>query len=200
MIAYPVSEQITSWAVTLPELEGAEADWGLISTTEMDTRKSKLANLLGTWKDKMPEELVRSATRMIKFGLFDRDELNPRDWFSARTALVGDAAHPTSPHLGQGANQALEDCWHLSAALPDLTQSIPEGLNGRLSQIFKSFAEKRQPRTSAMVRTARTRGEMRVVTTGPDACRRRNEQVKADWKDADVVAAKYDALCREPFP
>ena len=36
-----------------------------------------------------------------------------------RTAIIGDAAHSTSPQLGQGANMALLDAWSLAAALRD---------------------------------------------------------------------------------
>jgi salicylate hydroxylase len=38
-------------------------------------------------------------------------------WHDARCALLGDAAHPTLPFMGQGANMALEDAWVLAAAL-----------------------------------------------------------------------------------
>jgi salicylate hydroxylase len=199
IVAYPVSKRITSWAVTLPEEKGTEADWGIIGANEMEARKSKLLASLELWKDDVPKKLVHSATRMIKFGLFDREELSSHDWYSKRVVLIGDAAHPTSPHLGQGANQALEDCWHLSNALPDLTAYSADNLDSLLPQIFKTFAEKRQPRTSALVKGARAQGAMRVVTVGTEACQRRNEQVTENWKDVNTVAARYDTLCREPF-
>lgn len=204
MITYPVSPEVTSWALTLPESETiSEASWGLITPDEMDERKSKLTQSIRTWMDQSPKELIQSATRVIKFGLFDRDEMKPDQWHTQKIVLVGDAAHPTSPHLGQGANQALEDCYHLNEALPDVSsdnnQSIQEDLKARLPEIFQAYAEKRQPRTSALVKGARTQGQLRVVTDGPEACKLRNEKVAAAWKDLTAVAAKYDGLCREPF-
>jgi len=38
-------------------------------------------------------------------------------WSSGRLTLLGDAAHPMLPHLGQGVNQALEDAVALATLL-----------------------------------------------------------------------------------
>ncbi len=39
------------------------------------------------------------------------------NWVQGHVALLGDAAHATTPNLGQGAAQALEDAWALGLAL-----------------------------------------------------------------------------------
>ncbi|KAI1608140.1 monooxygenase FAD-binding protein [Exophiala viscosa] len=205
MIAYPVSPETTSWALTLPEGEGNEADWGLCSPEETTARKEKLHANVSSWTDRATKELIQEATRLIKFGIFDREEMKSDQWHSRRCVLVGDAAHPTSPHLGQGANQALEDCFHLSHSLPYLapesdTYEMDLGkLGPHLVSIFQAYAHKRQPRTSALVKGARAQGQTRVVTTGPEDCKKRNEKVATGWKDVETIAAKFDALCREPF-
>jgi salicylate hydroxylase len=49
------------------------------------------------------------------WGMYDRAPL-PR-WSHGRLTLLGDAAHPMLPHLGQGVNQALEDAVALAALL-----------------------------------------------------------------------------------
>lgn len=38
-------------------------------------------------------------------------------WFAGRILLIGDAAHATTPHLGQGAGMAIEDAIVLSEEL-----------------------------------------------------------------------------------
>jgi salicylate hydroxylase len=51
----------------------------------------------------------------FQWGMYDRAPL-PR-WTSGRLTLLGDAAHPMLPHLGQGVNQALEDALALATLL-----------------------------------------------------------------------------------
>ncbi len=51
----------------------------------------------------------------FKWGMYDRAPL-PR-WSAGRLTLLGDAAHPMLPHLGQGVNQALEDAVALATLL-----------------------------------------------------------------------------------
>jgi salicylate hydroxylase len=89
--------------------------------------------------------------------------------------------------------------------LPSLTSNSKDFvktstiLGPRLAEtIFKPYAEKRQPRTSNLVKGARAQGERRVLVD-PELCRSRDEQIAAGWKDADGVAARYDGLLCEPY-
>ncbi|KAJ7054929.1 hypothetical protein C8F01DRAFT_1161837 [Mycena amicta] len=112
-------------------------------------------------------ELVRRAQKITKYGLYDRPQL--KSWHKGRVVLIGDAAHPTSPHLGQGANQAFEDAYHLSQLLDGSDLSLAS-----LSAIFTAFEAERMERTAELVRAARETGELRVVA-GEEAAKRRNE-------------------------
>jgi 2-polyprenyl-6-methoxyphenol hydroxylase-like FAD-dependent oxidoreductase len=48
----------------------------------------------------------------------DISDIKPqRHWVRGRVALLGDAAHATTPNLGQGAAQAIEDAWAMALAL-----------------------------------------------------------------------------------
>lgn len=69
----------------------------------------------------------------------------------------------------------------------------------RLSETyFKPFAERRQPRTSALVKGARAQGKMRTVSD-PQECANRNLMLSRAWKDLPALEAKYGALLQEPF-
>lgn len=106
VIAYPVSETHISWAITQRETKEAAETWRPYRQEELEHQRSQLCQLLDGW-DPSVTDMVNASERIIKFGLFDRAELETSHWYSKRCVLVGDAAHPTSPHLGQGANQAL---------------------------------------------------------------------------------------------
>jgi salicylate hydroxylase len=64
----------------------------------------------------------------FQWGMYDRMPL-PR-WSSGRLTLLGDAAHPMLPHLGQGVNQALEDAVALATLLAASTgpDGVPRAL------------------------------------------------------------------------
>jgi len=81
--------------------------------------------------------LLGRVTEVARWGLF-RHPVALR-WHSDRTALLGDAAHPTLPFLAQGANMALEDAWVLAdclAKLP-LDQALPAYQSLRRARVVR---------------------------------------------------------------
>ncbi|KAH0494491.1 hypothetical protein TgHK011_001108 [Trichoderma gracile] len=208
VIAYPVGPRTMSWALTQRETQEREETWRPFTPDEMNAQREALCKLLDGW-DASIAQGVRSAERILKFGLFDREELRSEEWFSRRCVLVGDAAHPTSPHLGQGANQAMEDCYHLSTMLPNIfpdSQHEEEDkrslaiLGDNLAEaVFRPFAEKRQPRTSTLVKGARALGEVRVAV-GSEKGRERDEAVAKSYEgNAAAIVVKFENLLKEPF-
>ncbi len=76
-----------------------------------------------------------------------------------RLTLLGDAAHPMLPHLGQGANQAIEDGVALSILL--------EGRSaGEVPGALRAYESLRRPRTS-MVQSESRRNGMRYDSQYP---------------------------------
>jgi len=72
---------------------------------------AKVGELLELYQDFHPSVLemigaIQPET-LFKWGLRDRDPLE--QWTRGRVSTLGDAAHPTSPFLGQGAVMAIED-------------------------------------------------------------------------------------------
>jgi len=59
--------------------------------------------------------LLAQVRSTFRSALYDREPLPL--WTNGRLTLLGDAAHPMLPHLGQGANQSIEDGMALATIL-----------------------------------------------------------------------------------
>ena len=81
---------------------------------------------------------------LIKWALFDREPL--ARWTVGRVALLGDAAHPMLPFLGQGAAMGIEDAMLLARAF-DAAGSVDEALH--------RYVEARQSRTTWVMQQSR---------------------------------------------
>lgn len=106
VITYPTAGGFASWAITSRDSEAAEESWRPWSAEDLPARKEALLKEFDSWCTPV-KELIGGAQRLIKYGLYDRPGLSAEQWYDGRCVLIGDAAHPTSPHLGQGGNQAL---------------------------------------------------------------------------------------------
>jgi salicylate hydroxylase len=85
------------------------------------------------------------------WGLHDREPIS--HWSNGRLTLLGDAAHPMLPHLGQGANQSLED----GAALALLLSKA--GTGNELAAL-DAYATLRKDRVATVQSGSRTNGAL----------------------------------------
>jgi len=106
--------------------------------------------------------LFAAAGTWYKWALYDRDPI-PR-WTRGRVTVLGDAAHPMLPYLGQGACQAIEDGAVLATAL---TAEAADPVTG-----LARYERTRRPRASRVVLAARERGLSNHLTSGWAAWRR----------------------------
>jgi salicylate hydroxylase len=60
-------------------------------------------------------DVLQQVDETFRWALYDREPLPT--WTRGRLTLLGDAAHPMLPHLGQGANQSIEDGMALATIL-----------------------------------------------------------------------------------
>jgi 2-polyprenyl-6-methoxyphenol hydroxylase-like FAD-dependent oxidoreductase len=85
--------------------------------------------------------------------------LMPAPWYKGRVLLIGDAAHTTTPHLGQGAAQAVEDGVVLGELL---TRDEP------LQNLLDQFMQRRFERCKFIVEGSLQLGEWEMHPT-PEA-------------------------------
>ena len=111
-----------------------------------DAMKRHLLAFHAGWHDPIPQ-LLQAAENIVVTGTLDVATLPT--WSRKRTLLIGDAAHATSPHAGQGASLALEDAMRLGRFM----QAGQE-----LGATFANFESERRPRAERVVALARRNG------------------------------------------
>jgi 2-polyprenyl-6-methoxyphenol hydroxylase-like FAD-dependent oxidoreductase len=122
-----------------------------------DAIKRHLLRLHAGWHDPIPR-LLEAAENIVVTATLDVATLPI--WSRQRTLLIGDAAHATSPHAGQGASIALEDAMRLGR----LMRSGQE-----LGATFQAFESERRPRAERVVAIARRNGNSKREFTATGA-------------------------------
>ena len=93
--------------------------------------------------------LLKQVDKTFRWALYDREPLPV--WTAGRLTLLGDAAHPMLPHLGQGANQSIEDGMALATILASADRAtVPAAL--------VAYERLRRERVAQVQRGARENG------------------------------------------
>lgn len=122
-----IRDGLFGWWATANEFLGQD--------DEPEGTQIKLKRIFGNWHPPIPE-LFDNTPHIIKTSQLDR--IPVRGWSKGNAVLIGDAAHPTTPNLGQGACMAIEGAFLLSQCL--LKYGISENA-------FKAYENLHYPRT-----------------------------------------------------
>lgn len=113
---------------------------------EQSTLKQHLRDFHRGWHDPIPA-IIEAAENIVVTDTLDVATLPV--WSRKRALLIGDAAHATSPHAGQGASLALEDALRLGRLMAE---------GQELGLTFQKFEQERRPRAEKIVAIARRNG------------------------------------------
>jgi salicylate hydroxylase len=104
------------------------------------------------FKDICPKarQLIELPKRWKRWATADRDPVS--QWTYGRTTLLGDAAHPTTQYLAQGACMAIEDAVTLREALKAHGNDVHQG--------FDLYQRSRIARTARIVLASREMGRI----------------------------------------
>jgi salicylate hydroxylase len=142
-MVYPVRRgELLNYVGFVPTPDETAESWSAIGD------RDQLAASFEGWDGRVVR-LLENVDTCFWWGLYDRKPL--ASWTKGRLALLGDAAHAMLPHLGQGANQAIEDAVALAVFL--------EGRNaGEIVDILRHYQAFRRERTDVVQAEARKNG------------------------------------------
>jgi 2-polyprenyl-6-methoxyphenol hydroxylase-like FAD-dependent oxidoreductase len=133
-----------------------------------DRPRDEFLRRYGGWFDPIPA-LIESTDPDALEPTFTYDRRPRRDWGRGRVTLLGDAAHPMKPNIGQGAAQALEDAVVLGDCLA--ASRDPE-------DALRTYERRRVRRAAAVARASRRAGRAAEVRS-PLVARLRDAVMKA---------------------
>src|SRR5581483_7927185 len=142
-LVYPVrAGQLVNYVGFVPTDEAMKESWSAPGDP------AALAREFAGW-DPLVEAIIAQVKATFRWGLYDREPLPT--WTRGRLTLLGDAAHPMLPHVGQGANQAIEDGTALAAVLSYADRAT-------VPSVLRVYEAVRRERTAGVQRSARTNG------------------------------------------
>lgn len=206
IIAYPVAGK------TVYNLSSAQPDvhFAAAPSATYTTRGSKSA-MLEVFADFCP--LVQRMLNMVPEGEVCEWRLRQHrelaTWVHGSVALLGDACHPTLPHLSQGAAMAIEDGAVLAEVLGrvqvDISSTTNSANSDSIRRCLKTYELLRKERTSMLVDMAFHSG--RALHLGEGAAREERDRQfaahRADgkkaipdkWASPDVQKMIYSYDC-----
>jgi 2-polyprenyl-6-methoxyphenol hydroxylase-like FAD-dependent oxidoreductase len=125
---------------------------GELAAIPNDEWKRRLMDLAHGEPAPIPAIVAATDGEIGKWPIYDIPSLPT--WHQGRVCLIGDAAHATSPHVGQGAATALEDAAELARCLRDLPDP---------GAAFAAFERLRKGRVERLVAQARRTGSQKAI-------------------------------------
>ena len=136
-------------------------------------RKRDLLDRFGRFPDPIPRVIEETAEEEIfRNDICDLDPL--AKWGEGRVTLLGDAAHATTPNLGRGASEAIEDAAVLAECLSG-PEALAEG--EALCRALRDYERCRMAPTAKVQSSARRIGNM-ASWRDPVRCRIRDVIMK----------------------
>lgn len=138
----PISDNEVYFFATFQTEAGGKDEVGKV--------KRKLLSIYSKFGD-VPKQIIeaRLEENIIRSDIYDFKPIS--QWWKGRVVLIGDAAHATTPNLGQGGCQAVEDAYVLAQCLKE--NSIPENA-------FKQFQNIRFEKAAHVVNLSWTLGSL----------------------------------------
>ncbi|KAK4506308.1 hypothetical protein PRZ48_000038 [Zasmidium cellare] len=152
----------------------------------------QIANEFSEWGPRAQKLLkLLDNPETAAWAMFDNSKVPT--FYKGRVAMLGDAAHASTPFQGQGAGQAIEDAYVLSSlfAAIDTLDQVPLA--------FQAYDKVRRPRSQRVCETSREAGELcalrlKGVNDDPKLFEQ-NITWRMDWMwHRDIAGERAEAL------
>src|SRR6202140_3382785 len=142
-LAFPVrAGKLINYVGFVPTDEEMKESWTAPGDPEV------LRQAFAGWDPRI-HQLLGEVQATFRWALYDREPLPV--WTRQRLSLLGDAAHPMLPHLGQGANQSIEDGMALATILASADRTTAP-------RAVLAYEQLRRERVAQVQRGARENG------------------------------------------
>lgn len=148
-----VSETEVYWYITMKHAEG-------LKLNETET-KPYLLNLGSEFNSHIQKAVQLTDNQHVLHN--DLSDFKPiKTWYKDNIVLIGDAAHATTPNLGQGACQAIEDAFSLANCLK--TTFSPQNRDAStVKDAFLQFQNARIKKATFVVNTSYQIGQLNNI-------------------------------------
>jgi salicylate hydroxylase len=182
-LLYPVARgRLINMVAFVPTDTDSEESWSAPGDL-----KALAAEYAG-W-DKPVQDTINSLDETFRWGIYDR-ALLPY-WSTRRITLMGDAAHPMVPHVGQGAGQSIEDGFTLAVLLEGCSA---DDVADRL-KVYEALRRERTGNVQALARAAGKLYRSEHDDPSEKAVRLREWMAQGKWIfEHDAEKAATDAL------
>jgi FAD-dependent urate hydroxylase len=158
------------------------------TTAEPAERKTELANIFTGWAE--PVQNLISALNPLETNRLEISDLDPLEQITkGRVVLLGDSAHASTPTLGQGGCQAMEDAEVLCRYLVTTNLGVEYAL--------KRYEAERKERPSQLVLKARKRADV-IYGKDPGVTQQWYDSLEKE-SESEVVEALAKVILAGPF-
>lgn len=159
-------EMCFQFHMPVEEKDSNSSNWGNLSDEVGQQECRKIAAKLR--KEGWHEKFVQPLEHCIKAVNVGFALLEPKlkTWVRNRVVLVGDAAHPPVPYVGQGAQQGLEDAGVAVALLKMYCMTDGKFDPTNFSEAMALYQQIRTKRSSQILEISKRLGEMQASRSG----------------------------------
>ncbi|KAL5356301.1 hypothetical protein BJX96DRAFT_142602 [Aspergillus floccosus] len=144
----------------------------------------EVAQVFADWSPPVRELIAKFPQSLMKWGIFDMADHPAPTYARGRVAILGDAAHASTPFLGAGGAMGIEDALAMASAM-QLVREAPSSAKA-IPAALQAFSAVRIERSQWLVQSSREMGvifQWRDPAAGNDGERFRAE---AEWRTRKI--------------